>query len=105
MQHKYILCYNKIMYGFKPGAKERLNSKLKSLFGKDSRILIAGHRPTPLECTMNSYPKGVYVVDVVVNDVYIGVSHAYHWRKAYEKFTISLENISSDVIEEVKLAQ
>lgn len=93
------------MYGFKPGAKERLNSKLKSLFGKDSRILIAGHRPTPLECTMNSYPKGVYVVDVVVNDVYIGVSHAYHWRKAYEKFTISLENISSDVIEEVKLAQ
>jgi hypothetical protein len=93
------------MYGFKPGAKERLNSKLKSLFGKDARVLIVGHRPTPLECNTVPYPKGVYVVDVVVNDVYIGESHAYHWRKAYDKFVVELEKISHDVIEEVKLAQ
>lgn len=93
------------MYGFKPGAKERLSSKLKSLFGKESRILIAGRRATLLECAANTYPKGVYVVDVVVNDVYIGESHAYHWRKAYDKFVIELEKISHDVIKEVKLAQ
>ena len=78
-------------YGFKINPKQQVVNKAKQLFGRDSKVVVSGTRPSPLDCKQLGIPAGNYYVDCTINNMHIASANAKDWRKAYLLLRVAVE--------------
>lgn len=79
------------VYGFKPNPKALVSNKAKALFGRETKVVVTGARPTPLDAKQLGIPTGTYFVECHVDGKFIGSAHHRDWRKAYNLLVIEVE--------------
>lgn len=78
-------------FGFKPNPKQQVTNKAKSLFGVDTKIMVTGTRPSPLNCKAIGVSSGSYFVECFIDDKLIATASHRNWRTAYRALVVEVE--------------
>jgi len=78
---------------FKPNVKKQVEIKFNSLFGKEKKPIVNGHRMDPKDAKNRNWPGDTYYVELAVDDTVLCTARSRDWRKAYKILSLEVEKM------------